>query len=200
MKITSAVFLQSCRDIGGKPSLKAPEFAFIGRSNVGKSSLINMLCSKKGLAHTSATPGKTKLINYFIVNNKWYIVDLPGYGFARISKSGQTQLKKMIEEYVGRSMELRTLFVLLDSRIDFQEIDRNFISAAAGAGVDMAIVLTKCDKLSASRAATRAATLHGQIKEIAGDIPVFVSSAEKGTGKDGILEFIERKLNETNKQ
>lgn len=127
MTITEAKFAGSCTRVNQKPSRRLPEFAFIGRSNVGKSSLINMLCGNSKLAKTSSTPGKTKLINHFIINDSWYLVDLPGYGFAKISKEGREELRKMINDYIGKSEEMVLLFVLIDSRHDITRIDREFL-------------------------------------------------------------------------
>ena len=140
MKISNSTFIGSCQRVEDKPKRRAPEFAFIGRSNVGKSSLINMLCAKKDLARTSAMPGKTVLINHFMINDSWYLVDLPGYGFAKLSKVKQQQLKKMIQDYVGKSEELAMLFILIDSRHKLMEIDKNFIEAVAQAGVKFSVI------------------------------------------------------------
>ena len=140
MIIKTAIFQGSSTDVSRKPKLKAPEYAFIGRSNVGKSSLINMLCGRKDLAKTSSMPGKTILVNHFLINGKWYLVDLPGYGFAKASKKAQATLKAMIEDYVSHSEELARLFILLDSRHELQEIDRSFITAVAGAGIPFTVI------------------------------------------------------------
>ena len=128
MRITEAKFAGSCTRASNKPSRKLPEFAFIGRSNVGKSSLINMLCGNRRLAKTSATPGKTKLINHFLINDNWYLVDLPGYGFAKISKEAREELRSMINDYIRNSEEMVLLFVLVDSRHDIQKIDQEFLA------------------------------------------------------------------------
>ena len=151
MIIKTAIFQGSSTNVTQKPKLRAPEYAFIGRSNVGKSSLINMLCGRKDLAKTSSMPGKTILVNHFLINGKWYLVDLPGYGFAKASKKAQATLKAMIEDYVSHSEELARLFILIDSRHELQEIDRSFITAVAGAGIPFTVILTKCDKLSKSQ-------------------------------------------------
>lgn len=195
MNINNSIFAGSSTNVEGKPAKKAPEFAFIGRSNVGKSSLINMVCGRKDLARTSSTPGKTLLINHFLINGQWYLVDLPGYGFAKISKSGQTALKRMIETYIGHSEELVTLFVLIDSRHGLMEIDRNFISAVSEADVDFAVVLTKCDKISGRARKAVLAKVAEDLESLKkADVPVIITSSEKGTGKEDILDLIEKKL------
>lgn len=149
MIIKTAIFQGSSTNVGQKPRMKAPEFAFIGRSNVGKSSLINMLCGRKDLARTSSMPGKTISVNHFLINSKWYLVDLPGYGFAKASKKEQAALKAMIEDYVSHSRRSSPmLFILIDSRHKLQEIDRNFVTAVSDAQVPFTVILTKCDKLS----------------------------------------------------
>ena len=135
MRITKATFAGSSQKLDQRPKLRAPEFAFIGRSNVGKSSLINMLCEQKKLAHTSATPGKTRLVNHFYINDQWYRVDLPGYGYAKISKKKTDQLSDIITHYICKSEELVTLFVLLDSRHDIQKIDLEFMMKLGELGI-----------------------------------------------------------------
>lgn len=193
MRITEAKFAGSCAKAALKPSRKLPEFAFIGRSNVGKSSLINMLCGNKKLAKTSSTPGKTKLINHFLINDSWYLVDLPGYGFAKISKSERDGLRKMINDYIQNSEEMVLLFVLVDSRHDIQKIDIEFLSGLGENGIPFAIIFTKGDKLGPN-------ALKAQIerdKEILSEWweempPMFASSAESGMGRDAILEYIEQ--------
>ncbi len=197
MKIKEVTFTGSSSNYTQGPKRKAHEFAFIGRSNVGKSSLINAICERKDMARTSAMPGKTVLINHFLVNDSWYLVDLPGYGFAKISKKEQAVLKKMIEDYVSHSEQLAILFVLLDSRHDLQEIDRNFITAVAGADVNFAIILTKCDKLSVNELARNKARLVKALSEIKKDIPVVATSSEKKIGREEVLELIENHLNST---
>ena len=146
MKISSATFAGSSTRISGKPGRKLPEFAFIGRSNVGKSSLINMLTGNNKLARTSATPGKTQLINHFLINDSWYLVDLPGYGFAKLSQSARAELARIIREYILASPELVLLFVLVDSRHDIGKIDLDFIRDLGENGVPFAIIFTKGDK------------------------------------------------------
>ena len=192
MTITEAKFAGSCTRVSQKPSRRLPEFAFIGRSNVGKSSLINMLCGNRKLAKTSSTPGKTKLINHFIINDSWYLVDLPGYGFAKISQKGREELRKMINDYIEKSEEMVVLFVLIDSRHDITKIDREFLAGLGENGVPFAIIFTKGDKLGPN-------ALKAQIerdKEILSEDweempPMFASSAETGAGKEDILDYIQ---------
>lgn len=196
MTITEAKFAGSCTRVSQKPSRRLPEFAFIGRSNVGKSSLINMLCGNRKLAKTSATPGKTQLINHFIINDSWYLVDLPGYGFAKISQKGREELRRMINDYIGRSEEMVALFVLIDSRHDITRIDREFLAGLGENGIPFAIIFTKSDKLGPN-------ALKAQIerdKEILSEDweempPMFASSAETGAGKEEILDYIQQYIN-----
>ena len=177
-----------------KPKLRAPEYAFIGRSNVGKSSLINMLCGQKSLAKTSAMPGKTILVNHFLINDSWYLVDLPGYGFAKASKKAQATLKAMIEDYVSHSEELAMLFILLDSRHEMMEIDRSFISAVAGADIPFTVILTKSDKLSKSALEKNTAAMQACLDAIRPGITVIPTSSDKKTGRDAVLDLIETDL------
>ena len=196
MTITEAKFAGSCTRVSQKPSRRLPEFASIGRSNVGKSSLINMLCGNRKLAKTSSTPGKTKLINHFIINDSWYLVDLPGYGFAKISQKGREELRKMINDYIEKSEEMVVLFVLIDSRHDITKIDREFLAGLGENGVPFAIIFTKGDKLGPN-------ALKAQIerdKEILSEDweempPMFASSAETGAGKEDILDYIQQYIN-----
>ena len=196
MTITEAKFAGSCTRVSQKPSRRLPEFAFIGRSNVGKSSLINMLCGNRKLAKTSATPGKTQLINHFIINDSWYLVDLPGYGFAKISQKGREELRRMINDYIGRSEEMVALFVLIDSRHDITRIDREFLAGLGENGIPFAIIFTKSDKLGPN-------ALKAQIerdKEILSEDweempPMFASSSETGAGKEEILDYIQQYIN-----
>ncbi|MBQ8060749.1 MAG: YihA family ribosome biogenesis GTP-binding protein [Bacteroidales bacterium] len=191
MRITEAKFAGSCTRASGKPSRKLPEFAFIGRSNVGKSSLINMLCGNRKLAKTSSTPGKTKLINHFIINDSWYLVDLPGYGFAKISKEAREELRLMINDYILGSEEMVLLFVLVDSRHDIQKIDLEFISGLGENGIPFAIIFTKGDKLGPNALKAQIDKDKAILSEHWEELPpMFVSSAETGKGKDEILEYI----------
>lgn len=196
MTITEAKFAGSCTRVSQKPSRRLPEFAFIGRSNVGKSSLINMLCGNRKLAKTSSTPGKTKLINHFIINDSWYLVDLPGYGFAKISQKGREELRKMINDYIEKSEEMVVLFVLIDSRHDITKIDREFLAGLGENGVPFAIIFTKGDKLGPNALKAQI----GRDKEILSEDwdempPMFASSAETGAGKEDILDYIQQYIN-----
>ena len=169
------------------------EYAFIGRSNVGKSSLINMLCNHKGLAKTSAIPGKTLLINHFIINNEWYLVDLPGYGFAKRSKSVQQQLDQMIRGYILQRQQLVNVFVLIDIRHEQQKIDREFIDWLGMSGIPFSIVFTKADKLSPSKAKSNALLWMNTLKDAWEELPpYFITSSEKKTGRDEVLDYIEQ--------
>lgn len=193
MTINEAVFAGSSTRESQKPSLRLPEFAFIGRSNVGKSSLINMLCGNSKLAKTSSTPGKTKLINHFRINGKWYLVDLPGYGFAKISKTAREELRKMINDYITRSREMVVLFVLLDSRHDITRIDREFITSLGEMGVPFAIIFTKGDKLGPNALKAQIEKNRQILMEEWEELPpVFSSSSETGEGRDEILDYIEQ--------
>ena len=195
MIIRQALFAGSSQRTDQKPKAVHPEFAFIGRSNVGKSSLINRLCDRKGLAHTSSTPGKTQLVNHFLINDAWYLVDLPGYGYARMGKKGREKLQAIISDYILHSEELVLLFVLLDARHDLQAIDRDFITELGGEGIPFALIYTKCDKLGPNalkaQIARNEALLHETWEELP---PTFCSSAETGAGRDEILDYIENIL------
>lgn len=179
------------------PKDSKPEYAFIGRSNVGKSSLINMLCNHKGLAKTSATPGKTLLINHFIINNEWYLVDLPGYGFAKRSKSVQQQLDQMIRGYILQRQQLMNVFVLIDIRHEQQKIDREFVDWLGMSGIPFSIVFTKADKLSPSKAKSNALLWMNALKDAWEELPpYFITSSEKKTGRDELLDYIEQIQNQ----
>lgn len=192
MKITKAVFAGSSQHPKDKPAARLPEFAFIGRSNVGKSSLINMLCGIKNLAYTSATPGKTLLVNHFLINDNWYLVDLPGYGFARISQKNRAKLSQQNNEYINRSEELVLLFVLLDSRHDLMKIDLEFLSSLGRAGIPFAIIFTKADKLGSNARQKQIEKNKRKLLEYWEELPpVFVSSAQTSLGKEEILKYIE---------
>ena len=193
MRISEAKFAGSSVTAANKPSRKLPEFAFIGRSNVGKSSLINMLCGNSKLAKTSSTPGKTNLINHFIINDSWYLVDLPGYGFAKISKTEREGLRKMINDYIRNSEEMVTLFVLVDSRHDIQKIDQEFISGLGENGIPFAIIFTKCDKMGPNVLKAQIERNKAILSEQWEELPqMFVSSAENGLGKEEILDYIQQ--------
>lgn len=195
MKITKALFQCSSERISQVPKDPLPDIAFIGRSNVGKSSLINLLTGRGGLAKVSATPGKTRLINHFRINDAWYLVDLPGYGYARTSKQQRGAFSKLILDYVLRCERMHYLFVLLDIRLEPQRIDLEFIELLGTHGVPFGIVFTKADKLSAAQRERSLAryrrTLEEQWEELP---PLFVSSSAEGTGRDEILDFIEKSL------
>lgn len=192
MVIKSAEFVISNSRVEKCPTTGLPEYAFIGRSNVGKSSLINMLTARKGLAMTSQKPGKTQLINHFIINDAWYLVDLPGYGYARLGKDSRNSLRRMIEDYVLERKELVLLFVLLDCRHEPQKIDLEFIQWLGEEGVPFALVFTKADKLSKGRLAANVeaykAKLHEEWEELP---PIFVTSSEERMGRDELLSYIE---------
>ena len=193
MIIKTSAFTVSSPTVSKCPVDDKPEFAFIGRSNVGKSSLINMLCNKKGLAKTSATPGKTLLINHFIINNEWYLVDLPGYGFAKRSKSVQQQLEQMISSYILQRKQLVNVFVLIDVRHEQQKIDREFIDWLGISGIPFSIVFTKADKLGPVRARQNAESWMHQLEDGWEELPpYFITSSEKKTGRDEVLEYIEK--------
>lgn len=192
MIIKQALFAGSSQQTGQKPKAVHPEFAFIGRSNVGKSSLINRLCGKKGLAHTSSTPGKTQLVNHFLINDSWYLVDLPGYGYARMSKKGREKLQSIISDYILHSQELVLLFVLLDARHDLQRIDREFIEELGAEGIPFALIYTKCDKLGANALKAQIARNEAALLESWEELPpTFCSSSETGAGREEILDYIE---------
>lgn len=176
------------------------EYAFIGRSNVGKSSLINMLCNHKGLAKTSATPGKTLLINHFIINDEWYLVDLPGYGFAKRSKSVQQQLDQMIRGYILQRQQLVNVFVLIDIRHEQQKIDREFIDWLGMSGIPFSIVFTKADKLSPSKAKSNVLLWMNTLKDAWEELPpYFITSSDKKSGRDEVLDYIEKINNSLDK-
>ena len=192
MVIKSAEFVISNSQVSKCPTTGLPEYAFIGRSNVGKSSLINMLTGKKGLAMTSQKPGKTQLINHFIINGAWYLVDLPGYGYARLSKDGREKLKKMIEDYTLERKELVCLFVLVDSRHEPQKIDLEFIQWLGEEGVPFALVFTKADKLTKGRLSANLEAYKARLLEEWEELPpIFVTSSEQQLGRDELLSYIE---------
>lgn len=192
MNIKSATFLQSNVKLNKLPSTDKLEYAFIGRSNVGKSSLINMLIHKKQLAKTSSTPGKTITINHYLINNEWYLVDLPGYGYAQRSKKDRVAWKKMLEDYILHRKNLIMIFVLVDSRIKPQKIDIEFINQLGKNQIPFTIVLTKCDKLSKNILAQNYENYRKKLVEEWKKIPqMIISSSKEQTGKDEILDIIE---------
>ena len=193
MEIKKAAFVISAPSIGKCPADHKAEYAFIGRSNVGKSSLINMLCNRKGLAKTSATPGKTLLINHFLINDSWYLVDLPGYGYAKRSKSIQADIDKMITTYILKREQLVNLFVLIDIRHDQQKIDREFIDWLGENAIPFAIVFTKADKLGPVRAKMNASSWMDRLKDVWEELPpYFITSSEKRTGREELLAYIDQ--------
>ena len=195
MTITDASFAGSSTRTSQKPKQKLPEFAFIGRSNVGKSSLINMLTGRKKLAVTSSTPGKTKLVNHFLINGSWYLVDLPGYGYAKLPQKAREELKAVIRDYIHNSEELMMLFVLVDSRHDIGQIDLDFIAELGENGIPFGIIYTKCDKqgpnVLAAQIARDEEILLRDWEELP---PCFRSSSSSGMGRDEILGYIENVL------
>lgn len=192
MEITSAEFVISNTDVKKCPTGVFPEYAFIGRSNVGKSSLINMLTARKGLAMTSATPGKTMLINHFLINQSWYLVDLPGYGYARRGQKGKSQIQRIIEDYILEREQMTNLFVLIDSRLDPQVIDIEFMGWLGEHGIPFSIVFTKGDKLKGGRLNTNIQQYLKKLKEQWEELPpYFVTSSENRMGKKELLDYIE---------
>lgn len=197
MIIKSATFICSNTKVSALPVANMPEYAFIGRSNVGKSSLINMLVNQHGLAKTSQKPGKTQLINHFLVNEKWYIVDLPGYGYAKVSKSSREKWEKFIRNYITKRESLQCVFVLIDSRLEPQKIDLEFCCWMGEIQVPFVLAFTKADKQSASKTDQNVAlfkkALKGWFEEIP---PYFITSSEKNQGRDQILDFIDEVNND----
>lgn len=201
MKIKEALFAGSSTRISERPKQAFPEFAFIGRSNVGKSSLINMLTGSRKLAKTSSTPGKTKLVNHFLIDRSWYLVDLPGYGYAKMSVTGRKQLEQVIRNYVTLSPDLVMLFVLIDSRHDIGQVDMDFLFELGEGQIPFAIIFTKGDKMGPNALAAQIERMKEQILEHWEELPpCFVSSAETGLGKDTILDYIEDVLENLNQQ
>ena len=195
--IKSARFVISNSDIGKCPNDGKPEYAFIGRSNVGKSSLINMLTGRNKLAMTSATPGKTLLVNHFIVNDEWYLVDLPGYGYSKRSKVQNEQLERIISSYILDREAMTLLFVLIDCRHEPQKIDLEFFQWLGENGVPFSIIFTKADKLTKSTLASNVAAYKARLLEEWEELPpVFVTSSETALGRDEILQYV-NDINET---
>ena len=192
MEIKTSEYVISSPTESTCPKDTKNEYAFIGRSNVGKSSLINMLCRHKNLAKTSSTPGKTLLINHFIINKEWYLVDLAGYGFAKRSKRMVQKLEQMITGYILQREQLVCTFVLIDVRHDPQQIDREFIDWLGESGIPFAIIFTKADKLGELKAKKAAGLWMEKMKDRWEELPpYFVTSAEKGYGRDDVLNYIE---------
>lgn len=200
MEIKSAQFIISNSDVRKCPQDSLPEYAFIGRSNVGKSSLINMLTNKKGLAMTSSTPGKTLLINHFLINEQWYLVDLPGYGYAQRGKKGREAIREIIEQYILERLQLTSLFVLIDSRHEPQKIDIEFMEWLGEEGVPFSIIFTKADKQSRSRLMENITLYKDKLLESWEELPpVFLTSSEKKQGREEVLDYIDS-INESLKE
>ena len=192
MDIKSAEFIISNTDYLKCPDSKLPEYAFIGRSNVGKSSLINMLCNRKDLAMTSSRPGKTLLINHFLINKNWHLVDLPGYGYATAGKKMRDQLQDIIESYILHREQLTCLFLLIDCRHEPQKIDLEFMEWLGENGVPFSIVFTKLDKLPHAKGKSNVQTYKDKLSEQWEELPpIFLTSSEKRVGRDEILNYID---------
>jgi GTP-binding protein len=192
MEITTAEFLISNTDFKKCPVEDKPEYAFIGRSNVGKSSLINMLCARKSLAKTSSTPGKTQLINHFIINNEWFLVDLPGYGFAKVGRDERNKWDVMIRNYLIYRKNLLTVFVLVDIRIPPQQKDLDFINWLGENAIPFSILFTKADKLTRNKKDASVKLFTAKLMENWETLPpVFVTSANERTGREDVLKYIE---------
>jgi GTP-binding protein len=192
MNIKSAAFLQSNTKIDKLPAANKPEYAFIGRSNVGKSSLINMLTNRKQLAKTSSTPGKTITINHFLINENWYLVDLPGYGFAQRSKKDREAWKIMLDNYIKNRKNLVSMFVLVDSRIEPQKIDLEFINHLGELQMPFSIIFTKVDKIKDIELQRNLQVYKDKLAEEWDEMPnIFITSSEKEVGKDDVLNYID---------
>ena len=197
MKITKAEFITSSSEVSQCPPEQIPEYAFIGRSNVGKSSLINMLVDRKKLAKTSSTPGKTRLINHFKINDQWFLCDLPGYGYAKVSKKERDSFAKMIEKYATQRTNLVCFFVLIDARIPPQQLDLDFIEWLGDSQLPFVIALTKVDKINQTGKSKNLGLLKEELLKSWDELPlIFETSAVKGTGKDEVMRFID----DTNKK
>ena len=196
MKISEAKFAGSSARVQGKPKRRLPEFAFIGRSNVGKSSLINMLCKNSKLAMTSQTPGKTKVVNHFLVNDSWYLVDLPGYGFAKLGQKAKDEIQAVVRDYVFNSDELVLLFVLIDSRHDLGAADLDFITDLGENGIPFSIIYTKCDKQGPNVLKAQIERNEARLLQEWEELPFSLcSSSQTGAGREEILAYIEQILN-----
>jgi GTP-binding protein len=192
MEIKSAEFVVSNTDVKKCPEGNKPEYAFIGRSNVGKSSLINMITGKKGLAMTSSKPGKTQLINHFIINDSWYLVDLPGYGYAQRGKDGRENIRRIIEDYILEREQLTNLFVLLDCRLEAQKIDLEFMEWLGENGIPFSIVFTKIDKLGGGKLRENLNAYTKKLLESWEELPpILLTSSEKKEGKEELLNYID---------
>ncbi|MDR1380904.1 MAG: ribosome biogenesis GTP-binding protein YihA/YsxC [Tannerella sp.] len=192
MEVKSAKFIISNADVRKCPAGTLPEYAFTGRSNVGKSSLINMLTNNKHLAMTSQRPGKTQLINHFIINGEWHLVDLPGYGYAQRGKQGRENIRKIIESYILEREQLTNLFVLLDCRHEPQKIDLEFMEWLGECGIPFSIIFTKTDKISKNKLSENIGIYHRKMFETWEELPpIFISSSEKNEGREEILDYID---------
>ena len=201
MEIKKSAYVVSSPNVNMCPNDTKAEYAFIGRSNVGKSSLINALTQRKALAKTSATPGKTMLINHFLINNQWYIVDLPGYGYARRGKEDRETLKQMIHSYVLHRQQLTNLFVLVDIRLKPQKIDLEFIQFLGENGVPFSIVFTKADKLGPVAGLQKVEEYKKVLLADWDELPpIFITSSESGKGRDSLLDYIDRINKEISQQ
>lgn len=195
MEITKAEFISSHANVEKCPPPKFPEFAFIGRSNVGKSSLINMLTVRRKLAKTSVKPGKTQTINHFLINDKWYMVDLPGYGYASVSKDTREGFGKMIEQYILKRETLFCLFILIDIRLEPQKIDLDFITWCGSKEIPICLTYTKSDKLTKNQLNKSIALYNSTLLTIWEDLPsIIITSAKEKTGRDELLLFIKNAL------
>ncbi|MEX0996393.1 MAG: ribosome biogenesis GTP-binding protein YihA/YsxC [Flavobacteriaceae bacterium] len=191
MQIKSAEFIMSNSDVAKCPASQLPEYAFIGRSNVGKSSLINMLMQRKSLAKTSGRPGKTQLINHFLINKNWHLVDLPGYGYARVSKSSKKVFQKFITDYFSKREQLVLAFVLVDIRHEPQPIDLEFMQWMGESQIPFSIIFTKADKLKPKALERNVETYKQKLLETWEEVPVsFVTSSSNGLGRDAVLDYI----------
>jgi GTP-binding protein len=200
MKIKTALFDVSAPDLESCPKSPLPEFAFIGRSNVGKSSLINMLCERKDLAKVSITPGKTKLINFFLINGNWTLVDLPGYGYANVGRKDRDQFNKAVADYLEHRTNIIRVFVLIDSRLPPQKIDLEFISWLGNCSVAFALIFTKTDKLSSTQARANVELFKQSMAQEWDDLPeIFLCSSKTKQGRNDILNYVTRTLAETNR-
>lgn len=193
MKIKTATFVVSNSDVSKCPKDRLPEYAFIGRSNVGKSSLINMLTNQKHLAKTSGRPGKTQLINHFIINKSWYLVDLPGYGYARVSKTEKKKFQTFITKYFEKRAQLVSAFVLVDIRHEPQKIDLDFMNWLGKKGLPFSIIFTKADKLKPNAITQNFKLYQSKMLEYWEEMPqYFITSSSKSIGKEELLSFIEQ--------
>lgn len=195
MKIKEAIFAGSSTTLSEQPQRRLPEFAFIGRSNVGKSSLINMLTGNRKLAMTSATPGKTRLVNHFRINDEWYLVDLPGYGYAKASRKEQDKIRQVIGNYITQSEDLAQLFVLIDSRHEIGNVDLGFLEELGENNIPFAIIFTKADKMGVNSIMSVIEKDKAKILEMYEELPpMFITSSESGQGREEVLDHIEQVL------